>query len=542
MAAATRAPNKKIRVSISDVKDRRAFIRHSFVSKLLLAHWAGAPWNHKNPDAHLHGLQIECVAHQEREKIVQGGSGAGKSTMSGCDGITAAMLPFRKIGVMAGLYAHVGKEWQYIDKGMRRLFAGRPQAFKAIRFQDTKTYYAFDLETIWSTSAVGLSVEAGEGAIALGDEYTDVILGEGSHVSVNVFQRRILRASDRSMSKRKHGGQDFAGRISGYTTPKGFEGCTASEWDRVMRETRRQPELLEFGRVPWPKTVWLREASVYENPDYDEEVATLRKGTITPEAYDEQYLGKMTQSEGLVLSGFNRERHIVPMPRPEAIRKMRLGVGIDTGAMTAFMLLGLDPDLRKWVLGEVYVERMTIFQAMDYAEEMIVRVLGPVFDAAEPAPLIAALDLHVIDPASQHKLEIGERWDVALSSPPPDQKTLISTLGQMNEWMRNDEFRVVDDCDTFVDQVGKYVWKQTKIAGAGGATSAPVIREPKKVYDHEIDATRFGLLCLVEAGPLTEERDPVTWAEEWEREQRDRLWKPLQEQLEYANRVGGIQT
>jgi hypothetical protein len=124
-------------------------------------------------------------------------------------------------------------------------------------------------------------------------------------------------------------------------------------------------------------------------------------------------------------------------------------------------------------------------------------------------------------------------------SPPPDQKTLIATLGQMNQWMLDDEFRVVDSCDTLLDQMNKYVWKTMKAAGLRGA--APVIREPKKVYDHLIDADRFMLLCLVEAGPLAEERDPVTWAEEWEREQRDRFWKPLQDQIEYAQRVGGIE-
>jgi hypothetical protein len=488
-------------------------------------------------------VDLQCIEVDSPSHLYLAGEAmipTHNSVLGGGDALLAAMLPFRKVAVMAGLYAHVGKEWQYIDRGLRRLFAGRPQAFKSIRYNDSKTYYAFDFEAIWSTTGVGLSVENADGAIALGDEYTDIILGEGSHVSVDVFQKRILRASDRSMSKRKHGGQDFVGRISAYTTPKGYEGCTSEEWDRVMRETRHDPAQLEYGRVAYARTVWLREADVRENPDYNEETFEARRGTISNNAFMEQYLGKRSYAEGLVLSGFNRERHIVPLPARAAIKKMRLGIGIDTGALTGVVLGGLDPDLKKWVLGESYTERMTIFQALDYAEEMLVSVLGPVFDTEDPKVLIAHCDLHVIDPASQHKLEIGERWDVALVSPPPDQKTLVSTLGQMNQWMLDDEFRVAEHCDTFLDQLNKYVWKTMKAVGSK-ASAAPVIREPKKVYDHLIDAGRFLFLCLVEAGPLVEERDPVTWAEEWEREQRDRFWKPLQEQIELANRLGGVE-
>ena len=531
------ADRPTITVNPRDIKNRRAFLRRSFVGKLLIAHWAGAPWNDKKPKAFLHALQVEYIARREREKLVHGGSRLGKSVIGGCFGIDAATRPFRIIHVVAARYDHVAKEWQYIYAGLQKLFKGHRRVIPDLRFTAKQNYYDFGLRTAWETTGTGISTDADDGAALLGTASTDMILGEGSHIAVSIWEKRCVRALDgATMTNARLAEIEEMGRSSIATTPKGFEGCSASEWERVMKSTKRRPEKLHYGACPWGRTVWIREASVLENPDYQKEVYDARSQSMDRRAFEEQYGGKMTFASGRVLHAFDEERHLIRMPTEDEIRRMRLGMGIDTGAFTAFELAGLNPDKKMFALGEAYTEKLSLRKTLEVVAEMLVDTLGPVYDTTDYREILGYIDIWSIDPASQVKVDLIEEWDVSLMGPnTADTKSVLQTLNMMNQWLESDRLFIVEEaCPYLVDQAKKYVWKIVKAASKN--VSAPTIREPLKEYDHCIDALRFGLVMLEPCGPLEVPVAPRNFKEEYERMQRESLTAPLRRQLDEARR------
>lgn len=535
-------PNQ-IRVSWADVKAGRAYVRIPFVGKLLLFHWAGAPWSDKDPDACLHPLQVEVIAHRERERLVNGGSRLGKSVLGGCDGIDEAMVPGSKMAVVAQRYDHVGAEWQYIYHGLRKLFIDCPQAFRRIVFKHQAAYHDYEYSTIWGSEGRGYSVEADEGAALLGREFTRVVVGEGSHVSKMILEKRILRALDSALMARRGGyKQRETGKLSIYTTPKEFEGLSAAEWERVQKQTKRCPELLHYGAAHYVETVWIREASVLENPAYDRTVYEARRRSMSADAFEEQYAGKMTYRSGRVLNKYREELHTLPLPKPDDIRKMRLGVGIDTGAYTGLVLGGIDRKKRGWILGEVYTEQEQTTNTLVDFRQMVVEILGPAFGVYEFELLKDYIDLWVIDPASQHKIDIAAMLDVSLQGPQTEEGgkfELIPTLELVNDQFESNQLVLADTLAVLPDQLRKYIWKTVR-AGQRGAATAPAIKEPRKEFDHLIDAMRFLMVTLRVEGPTEEEKPVTTFKAEWEQAQRQRLWNPLKEMMEKAEEEGGI--
>jgi hypothetical protein len=532
--ASTSSPPAEITVTFKDVAEGRAFVRLPFVSKLLLCHWAGAPWADKNPNAHLHGLQTETIAHKEREQIVHGASRLGKSVLGGCKAICGVHVPKRKGAVAAANYMHVGHEWQYLYKGMKRLWAGHPQAIKRLTFKNQHNYFDFDCEVIWDTRFIGISLENEEGGAALGREITDLILGEGSHISKYIFETKLLRAADGAlMGLGSFDSWLDIGTVSIFTTPKETQGCSASEWERVMKQTRRQPELLHFGRVPWAQTVWIREASILENPAYDRRVFQARKATLTARAFDEQYLGKMGNASGRVYSALVDGHHVRPRPAPEVIRGMKLAVGWDTGAFTAASLVGIMKDRTRWILGEVQTEKVTLSESVRAMKEMLVEVLQPVFLTDDPEQLISCVEVWAIDPASQHKLDLIELLgdEIGLEYPnAKDQRSLLDTTNKLNEWFELDQLFIAEECELTVEQYQKWLWKVTKKRG----TDLVIIKEPETGNDHLCDGSRFGLLCLDNHGPYITPPPPVTFKEAWQAAQRDAVVGPLKRMLAEA--------
>lgn len=529
---------KQIRVNFADVVAGRAYLRIPFAGKLLLCHWAGAPWSDKDSKACLSALQAEVIARREREKIVHGGSGLGKSVLGGCDLMVANLLPFRKVAVVAARYDHVAHEFQYLYRGLKTLFADHGQTMKRLTFRNQMNYHEYDAESIWGTRTIGISTQSDEGAQLLGREFTDVVCGEASHIPVSIFNGRLLRALDRSTMAREHGLEQETGTLSLYTTPDGYEGASAYEWERVKKATKAQPHLVHYGRVPWARTVWVREAAVTENPGYSRATFEARRLEASGDAnrrraFEEQYLGRMTYASGRIYRSFDEDRHVRPMPPANYIRHMNLGVGIDTGACTGILLAGIGRDGKKWILGESYLEKPQggIYTNLTDAEEMLVRVLQPVFGVEDAGQIIRDLLFMVsIDPASQHKLEIIDRWDCALSSPnTSDQRSLLQTIDRVEKWFHDDDIAIVDSCDNLIEQIRKYVWKIIK---SPTHSAAPVVREPAKGFDHLCDALRFILIPMADHGIPTAPPPAVTFAQQWEARQREALFGPLRRALE----------
>lgn len=529
---ATKVPTT-IRVSPEHIFAKRAFIRLSPAAKIKLCHLAGAPWNHKDPEAKLSDIQREVLHRPEREKIVHGGSRLGKSVLGGCELLLAAMRPYEKFAAVAARYDHVSHEWQYLDAGLRRLFAGMPQAFQRLVYRHSQNYHEYEVHTVWGSYGRGISVDSDDGAALLGQEFNLLVFGEGSHISNSILETKAMRAIDGVLMKNTTGVRRHTGYLSIYTTPKQVFGCSAAEWDRVLAAgDGKDLSCMNLGKVPFAQSVWLREASVLENPAYDEKVFEARKRTLSKAAFEEQYLGKMTYASGRVYAEFDEEKHLVERPPPEEIRLMRLGVGIDTGAFYGASLVGVDQERRVWVLGEVYTQKVAIGDSCEETRAMVTEILGPAFpesanvwDSLKERP-----DIWVVDPASQHKIEIMEALDITLQTPTRGQGKfdLIPTIDQLRAMMQAPRLFICDDLPWTIDQMRKYVWKAQRTFSE---KQSGLIKEPRKEYDHLMDAMRFVAVPLEELGPRLELPPAATIAERWAAEQAEILRGPLRRHM-----------
>ncbi|MHC4698953.1 MAG: hypothetical protein ACYTFQ_00100 [Planctomycetota bacterium] len=537
-----------ITISFRDVIERRAFIRLSGEAKVKLCHKAGAPWFEKDPSAKLHSRQIEALSRKEREKIIHGGSRWGKSVLGGCEGICEAMLPWTNLAVVASRYDHVGKEWQYIYKGLKELFRNHPQVLLRLRFVNRPSQHDYDYETIWGAKGRGFSVDADEGASLLGSAFTRMIFGEGSHISQEVLEKKAMRAIDGALMENpdddsQHFADPETGYLTIYTTPKGYEGCSAAEFLRVRKQTKNEPRKMWYGLVPFAQTIWLREAKVTENPYYSKEVYEARKNTLSRAAHQEQYDGLMTFATGRVLAEFNEDIHVIQgQPHPDLVRGMSLGIGLDTGAYFGAVLSGLGrcPDTGRpcrWKLGEAYLEQADIYTCLDAVESMVIHTLGDVFAADNFEQLAQTIPIWGIDPASQHKPEIHAYWDkygVALMSPPGlegGKLELEPSLDVVRSWIASGLWFVSDDCQVLLEQIRRYIWKTVK---TGGQKNAPVVKEPRKMFDHLIDASRFVDFALELEGIRETPLPAMTVAAMMEQAQRNSVFGPLRAVLDEA--------
>jgi hypothetical protein len=527
----------KITVTPQDLADRRAFFTLDGEAKVKLAHLAGAPWSDKDPDATLHDLQVECLSRPEREKIIHGASRLGKSVLGGAEVLIEAMIPFSKTAIVAARYDHVSHEFQYVYRGMRELFKNFPQAFKRLIYRHSQNYHDYECSTIWGSMTRGYSTDSDDGAALLGQEFTRVVLGEGSHITQDILEKKIMRAIDGALMKRADGYERETGYLSIYTTPKGFEGCSAAEWERVQKQTARAPHKLHYGTVSFPESVWIREANILENPGYDRRVFEARKRSLSKAAFEEQYEGKMTFASGRIFAEYNEETHHRPLPSHAQIRDMRLGVGFDTGAYFGAVLVGVDRMHQAWVLGEVFTQKQTIDESCIEVRNMIIEILGPAFACDDFEALANRIDLWTVDPASQHKMEIMDRLDdIGLCTPTRGEGKfdLLPTIETTRTFFAERRLFINDDLTWLPDQIKKYIWKVQKTVGS---KNAPTVKEPRKSYDHVIDALRFIIVPLMDLGPLDELPAPVTTKDAWERAQRERVFGPLNRAMAWGEEI-----
>jgi hypothetical protein len=510
---------------------------------------AGAPWVDRNPDAYLHPIQVEVLFRRERLKLIHGASRLGKSVLGGCECTIDGMLPGTNTAVIAARYDHVSHEWQYLYRGMRRLFKDNLGAFVRLVYKHAQSQHEYDFQAPWGAYARGYSTDSDEGAALLGREFTRAVLGEGSHIAPDILDKKVLRALDGARMNQRSGERQI-GYLSIYTTPKGYEGASASEYERVMLQTQHEPEKLHYGEIDWAATAWLKEANILENPAYDRRDYENRKARLSKAAFEEQYQGKMTFSTGRIYPEYQPSTHVVSMPDPAVLRKMKFGVGIDTGAYFGASLVGILPgDTEETplatVLGETYTQQSKTADSCEDLREMVTEVLAPAFDTNDWELLKERVDLWVIDPASQHKIDINDMLDITVSDPNRGQGRfdLLPTMDLMRIFFSEHRLKLVEGLTYTDDQIRKYVWKHIKAVGGNkSAHRAPVIREPKKEYDHILDALRFITIPLMEEGAYEEEPPALTVAEEWKRQQRERVHGPLRDLLAEAERRGGIRT
>lgn len=527
-------------VTCQDLADGTAFIQYGPEGRIKLLEAAGAPWSDTNPEAKLSERQREWQQHRERIKILHGGSGAGKSVVGAGDCIVATMVPHSIVGAIGAMFDNVEKDFRYIDRGFRKLFP-HEEAFVRIACISRHNYHDFEVSTLWGSECFGYSMESNDGRSALGETLHHATICEGAQLSAHIMNTRILRALDRAVMRRP--GISYVretGTLSIPTTPDAQRGagCAVELINERRRSTKRDLGKLKYGRVPYVSSFWLCESAVTDNPDYNPDVVAERRLTMKKHEFEEVYLGKMTNATGRVYHQFSDVDHVKPMPRREELCQMRFGLGVDTGTTFAAVLAGVAPDKRVWILAEAVTEKETVPASARATIEMLQAVL-PYDFKGDVERMMARIDMHIMDPASPVKVDLEECIPgFHFESPTRGQGKfeLIPTVSQVGEMFANDRLWVVDSCDWFLDEIRQYVWKSTRSPARQGQF---MVREPAKDGDHALDAARYVVIPLAEAGPLdkpTQEdtRDAMTALA------HRRIFEPLRKVLDNAHRRGGV--
>lgn len=526
----------EIDVSVEDLIEGRAHIEFPLPAILNLCHWAGAPWADRKPKAHLHPLQVEVLAHRERELIVHGASRLGKSVLGGCEILIALHSLGTKTGVFAHRWDHVAHEFQYVNKGIRRLYHAHPGAVVRNIFRNQGANQQYHAEMSWGSFAKGFSTGSDEGAAALGQEFTHIVLGEGSKIHRNIRERMLQRAIDGALMNQAYPREDI-GRFFIFTTPSGYEGCAAFRVDQIRKAHDGDLHALEYGNVPWIETCWVRQANILENPAYDSAAYYAAKRSLSEAAFREQYQGEMVHKSGRVYEEFDEDTQIRRDPDPSLIAGMKLAIGVDTGSYFGAVLVGLDKNEDLWWLREVYTQKKDIDHSCAKVREKFLPFMREHFNCESWTDAAKTIKLLYIDPASQHKLEVKKRLEMTVRIPHRRDGgwDLLPTIDMLRHKMMLGKFAITRQCTWALDQMRKYVWKETRTPGA----KDPVIREPRKDYDHVLDAARIASIPLLEYGPIVAPARPLTLAEAQEEAHKDLFWGDLKRQMRRPRSITG---
>jgi len=214
-----------------------------------------------------------------------------------------------------------------------------------------------------------------------------------------------------------------------------------------------------------------------------------------PDAFFEQYEGQIRKRSGAVLKEFNRDKHVVEIPKTEELKQMRFGIGIDPGSKFGAVLVGMTRERKYYVLGEVYNEGFTVKENITELKEICAELLSPVVGSQSwesVRPLIE--DSVAIDKASEQKLEIEEELGLTLNY---SQLDVMGTLSSLRQMIAEEKFVVVDSCNRWIKDASRYVFKPANKTH-GNESYNPRIGEIRKQYDHLLDGTRYVIFGVME--------------------------------------------
>jgi hypothetical protein len=497
----------EVSVSLADLVDGRAYLYLPPKARVELLHRAGAPWNDQDPDARLSALQVELLSRDERFVFCNGGSGVGKSTVGGGVVLLNACIPNQKVAILAATYDKCFSEFQYAWTGFMNLFGMSGACTTRQVFTAEKRNYNMELRTIWGASVECFSMEHDGGSAVLGREFDIIVYGEGSLISPEIHQRKVIRATARRVKRRTDSRDPNyyrpTGRVYGCSTPDGFGGAISDEWDRVLKVTGNAPEKLQLEHCTnWLESAYLREATALENPSYSPEAYEAARKSLPPDIFAEQFMGRRVRRSGLIYKEWDEATMLVTMPAPADIAAMRLSCGFDTGKHFSAGIMGLDQNGVLWRLGETCGVEQKISDNADQVREMLIRVLGPVFQTEQYEEIRPHIDIWPCDPSSPHKMDLMDLlgapiWDATM--------TVQGSIDRIRKLMADDSFRVVretthDPVDGmgFRYEVAKYVWKVTKTAK--GWNDGRTRLEPVKLDDHTMDELRYDSIPLLDLG------------------------------------------
>lgn len=496
-------------------------------AKIKLLHMAGAPWNFLDPTAKISDKQVEIIGRPERIKLVNAGAGYGKSVTAAMEALCELVIPHSRTAIVAATYDLCEPEFKYVHDAFLRLFD--TNATSRLINVNTKRSHDMEIDTIWDSRLQVFSTEKGDGDAVLGKEFDLAILAEGSKISANAYRRKIFpRTVRRAKKQRETGYTRETGRIVIYSTPDHFDGATAVVYEKVLKETNGKPKLFEYPNKPWAESIWCKEAPSSENPSFDTSQFEAARKMMTPEEFDEQMMGKFTRKSGLIFKEFNKDFHVRQMPSEKELAKMKFGVGIDTGKGFAAILLGIDADRKKWVLGEVYNNACTSEENYRDVENMVSEVLGPLCPANSFEEVKKRIAVWAIDLRSQDKDNAEELLGVGVDWIDDNWEPSVNMF---RTWFGAKELFIVEDCVWLIEELDHYSWKRSL---RGQSTNSTLVEATDSTgADHAIDAMRFGGTLLDNDGPLEEAEVSISFEDAyWKNEfhkRTGRLMERMQE-------------
>jgi len=501
---------RSLRITFSDIAERRAYLRIPPASRVKLAKMAGAPWNTQDPDAELSDEQKEFLMRPERTVCLEAGTGGGKSMMCGIRAGCALLLPFNQVGILGDRYDHAAKEFRYAYLFIRELFKGHLGLFPRLQYVSQPGRHEYHITTLWNSWMLGCSMDSQEGAAVLGETLNMAILCEGSQISTRVLNRRILRATDRAIVRRrgfKHVRE--TGYLLAFTTPDQLEGAAAEMIEQRVKLTKGKLEKLQYGRVRWEDSFYAkRGVPSTMNPSFSPSVLEGRRLTMSEWEFQEVYGGVASPASGRVYSHFSMTKHVFrDYPETEKLREMRFGLGIDTGETFAAVLVGLDPKMVAWVMGEHY-GRKTSTEEDAAGITVLLQGFFERLGYTKMETIWDRLDLCVVDPSSPFKIDLMEQLPgMDLSTPFWDMGGFdqLPTVLHMNALMQNDQIMVHEDCTELLEERRKWIWKSQRSQARKGHFFE---RAPIKEHDHGSDAERYIVLSLRTYGPLGADAPP----------------------------------
>lgn len=501
------------RIRFQDILDYTAYTRIEGDALVRLCERAGAPWSEEDKTARLGELQKAILRRPERRIIVEAGSGGGKSILGACFGLGELMQPNRKIVIVADQAKFAHKEFSYIYLGMKTLF-GDAISSACPTFVNKKNghVYTMQIATAWGSTCEGMTLAQKGGSAALGNEWDMCIIGEGAHLSPDVYFGKINRALARRIRRRERSNYIRpTGRTIALSSPNELNGTLQAIIRAAKKQTGGRIEKLRCENSEnWFESLYYSvHTSPEMNPNYSFEAyeaeKEMAKAAGQEAAFGEQFEGIAQVRTGIIYSK-KTDDHEIDLPNIARIRAMKLGLGIDVGHRYAAVLAGLDSDENAYILGECYVVGGTTSEKTELTLEMAAEILQ-----IEPEEVNDALSVCFIDRSAQNRPDFEELGlDVEFTH---ELWRVEDTLDTVNQKFAEDKLFIVNDCVELISEASMYQWKG--LTGGASVHTAGTLRPSGK---HDVlDAMRYVLLALWESGPP--EGAPEIMAPEQETEQ-----------------------
>ncbi len=204
----------------------------------------------------------------------------------------------------------------------------------------------------------------------------------------------------------------------------------------------------------------------YDNPYLDIEEINKKKGEITEDRFEQEYLGEFRKKEGLVYKEFSRERHIVDNV-PEVILET-LG-GIDWGHThpAAIITVKKDYDGNYWVSDEWYQPGRTEGEIVDMVAS---KNFNKVFPDSENASGCAAL----------------KKKGVNVRDVLKGKGSVASGISKVQEMLKQGRLKVHRSCVNVIQEFESYSYPD-------GKGKLPT-ENPLKEGDDAMDALRYVIM------------------------------------------------